>query len=288
MRELSRRGNNPDVIDSDPTTGSSLKTSNEPPYRALTTPTQQLKMSPPTPPTLLTLPLEIRRQIYLHLLHPRPSPTAFQQTFPLPILLLNHQLHTEASDTLYRHNTFSIEIEPISPPLQKSFAALSTTIYFPLVRHYTLNITLTTDPHWSSSHTTTPAVPANAPNPTNAPADSSASSGERARLRVCLQNHCALLATVPRLRRLDLHVTGWLYDAGLEGHLWALEPLRVLRGRVERVVDVWTRTGSGGFRFGFLRYRPSEEERVGVVERQAVLEKWRGEMRGLLEGRGVE
>jgi len=83
-------------------------------------------------------------------------------------------------------------------------------------------------------------------------------------------------------------VTGWLYDAGLEGHLWALEPLRVLRGRVERVVDVWTRTGSGGFRFGFLRYRPSEEERVGVVERQAVLEKWRGEMRGLLEGRGVE
>jgi len=222
-----------------------------------------------TPSPFLHLPLEIRRQIYTHLLKPRPSPTAFQLTFPRPILLLNRQIHHEASEILYSHNTFSIEIEPISPPLQKSLAHLSTTHYLPLVRHYTLNITITNDPHWSENATTV---------------TEDAASSERTRLRNCLQDHCRLLATVPRLRRLDLHVTGGLYDRNLEAHLSALEPLRLLADRVDRVEIVWTRTGSG-FRFGFLRYRPREEERGVVEERQALLETWRVGMKALLEGR---
>lgn len=227
-------------------------------------------MNPTTTPSpLLHLPLEIRRQIYAHLLTPRPSPTAFQLTFPRPILLTNRQLHAEASEILYSHNTFSLEMEPTSPPLQNSLRHLAASRYFPLVRHYTLNITITNEPHWSGNATV---------------AATHSESGERERLQLCLRNHCERLAAAPRLRRLDLHVTGVSYDENLEWHLTALEPLRLLAGRVGRVEIVCSRTGSG-FRFGFLTYRPKEGERAVAGEMQALLETWRVEMKALLEGR---
>lgn len=94
-----------------------------------------------SPPTLLTIPLEIRLQIYAHLLTLSPLPIyadCLPSSRPLihpAILLVCHQTHHEATPILYRSNTFSLRQDRIAaserPP--KTFDTLPQQVPTPLV-----------------------------------------------------------------------------------------------------------------------------------------------------------
>lgn len=95
----------------------------------------------------LTLPLELRLQIYSYLLHlPPPTPLS-SPTIHAPILLTNHLIHAEATPLLYAENTFIAH-----PSMLTSFPRLRS--YYPpircaepvrLIRRYHLTVRLDCD-----------------------------------------------------------------------------------------------------------------------------------------------
>ncbi|KAI9795418.1 MAG: hypothetical protein M1835_005839 [Candelina submexicana] len=89
----------------------------------------------------LGFPRELRDQVYAELLRPREyAITAFQKTFPTSSILSNRQIHDEATRVFYGQNTFVIEVDKVSPPIQNSLAVLLATQYAHLVRKYLIRI----------------------------------------------------------------------------------------------------------------------------------------------------
>ncbi|KAI9721968.1 MAG: hypothetical protein M1812_001926 [Candelaria pacifica] len=158
--------------------------------------------------SFLTLPRELRDQIYTELLHPRSLfylPTAFHDTFPLSIILTNRQIHDEATPIFYGQNTFIIEVDQVSPPIQNSLAVLLGTQYAHLVRNFLIRIL------------DEEGVPQK------------------------LQTLCELLGAGPRLHRLIIvtyleHCRTFIAEN--------MGMFRALHGRVQRVSYVWYGSGT--------------------------------------------
>ncbi|KAK4223871.1 hypothetical protein QBC38DRAFT_372233 [Podospora fimiseda] len=125
--------------------------------------------SPPAP-TFLTLPLELRHEIYSHILTlpPLPPPSPVYRSPPSPprspspslpkhytaILLACRQTHHEATPLLYTLNTFKAD-----PDLLTAVPSpLINDKYIPLIRNWSIKIRLDPPPHshpeWSSTHLT--------------------------------------------------------------------------------------------------------------------------------------
>ncbi len=204
----------------------------------------------------LRLPREIRNQIYRFLLRPRTSPTAFQKTFPIPILLANHQIHREASEIFYGTNTFTLEIDFCSPPIQNSLVRLAATRYSYLVRSYVLRIDL---------------------NSTGQPYPAAAWD----RVRWYIRCACEVLAAGPVLRCLALNVSCSAPIEELEHVKNAFEHLVLLERRVNWVeietdINFWGK--AGGTEGDDRRHEEVNAEAQAQVETQLV------EMTAILDG----
>ncbi len=209
-------------------------------------------------PGFLRIPREVRNQIYGYLLKPRHSQTAFQLTFPPSVLLINHQIHNEASEALYSSNEFKIEIDWISPDMQNSLACLATSRYLTLVRSYSIKICLSfVGQYYLDSDP--PAA--------------------RKRTRRCLQTVCKLLADGPRLRHVTLSVMDCSHEEDWEDQKRVLEPLRLLRSHVDRV-DLDTK-----YTFQEIPMRVvTDVRRQTEADLRTQLETYLMEMAALMEG----
>ena len=116
--------------------------------------------------------------------------------------------------------------------------------------------------------------------------DSSAEpSPERAHLRLCLQNLCALLATAPRIRKLTLNVREVPIDESdenLQRLRWTLEPLRLLAKHVDIVEVTSYHPRDATFR---VNWADEDEKNKGVDARKQLLFTFLGEMKALMEER---
>ena len=100
--------------------------------------------------SFLSLPREIRDQVYMLWIKPRVSYhefvfggyKAFKNSYRLEIFLLNRQINREASQIFYGNNHFAIEVDYSSPPIPQSLEALTRCSFRPWVRKLLLRITL--------------------------------------------------------------------------------------------------------------------------------------------------
>ncbi|TPX17008.1 uncharacterized protein E0L32_012342 [Thyridium curvatum] len=114
------------------------------------------------PPTFLTLPYEIRLQIYESLLlYPSSSSSSPSTSSPPPptslfsprILLACRQTHAEARPVLYARNTFLAHASLLTsfPSLTGAHRPLREPAVLPLIRRWRLRLRLDCDPPWTAA-----------------------------------------------------------------------------------------------------------------------------------------
>ncbi|KAK3327383.1 hypothetical protein B0T19DRAFT_161616 [Cercophora scortea] len=108
------------------------------------------------PSPFLTIPLELRLEIYTHLLTLPPSPVATtKQTLHPAILSANHQTHAEALPILYTNNTFLAHPHNLTstPQLLPTLPPITSPTNLPLVRRWRLRVRLDAlpPPTWTAA-----------------------------------------------------------------------------------------------------------------------------------------
>lgn len=142
-----------EILTSDsPSSSSSISTT--------TIPSSQEQQQGHQSPSFLTIPLEIRLQIYAYLLLASSAPASYSHFYTTkiytPILLASRLTNHEATPILYRHNTFTAHPSLLAsfPRLRAAFPPITQPYPVSLIRRFHLTLRLDCDPGFTADAAT--------------------------------------------------------------------------------------------------------------------------------------